>query len=311
MSRPLDRPMASGMATTTASRARPRPVAPAIPRPAARGPHELDSRRVIARLIDGVFVGAPFLIPVLGLGVPLSVVLVSVCLGVLLRVRGAVGPDDRQAPARPARADARRPARDRERRRRRAPCCGSSRTARSASSCYLVSGKRRAAPRRPGRRHDRRAPAPGLPRAGFSPLLIVYPAGSRSPPSPSCWPSPGTSARQDYLSAVDKTCAPTPRPPPRHPRTALDAIVARTATDHRALAAVDDARQRAHAARGDPRARRVRSTARSRPRRRSVKAGASARTMQAAVKPIGAARQRAAKRYAELGLRSCAGLGVA
>ncbi len=39
-----------------------------------------DSRRAIARAVDGVFVGAPFLIPVLGLGFALSVAIVAISL---------------------------------------------------------------------------------------------------------------------------------------------------------------------------------------------------------------------------------------
>ena len=123
-------PMAGGMSTTVEA---PQAETLAAAAPPREDLSKYDSRRAIARAVDGVFVGAPFLIPVLGLPFGLSVAIVAVSLLVLLPLRGAVGPDARQAPARSARADARR----RPPRPRRPSACarrrGSSRTARSAS----------------------------------------------------------------------------------------------------------------------------------------------------------------------------------
>ena len=112
----------------------------------------------------------------------------------------------------------------------------------------------------------------------------------------------GHFARQDYLHAVDKTCARNTAAATATPARGIDEIVARTAADHRALAAVKTP--------GSARKLRTEILAldgsrhprggRGRPRRAS-----RARPDIAAIR---SARQRAAKRYAQLGMRACAGL---
>ena len=116
----------------------------------------------------------------------------------------------------------------------------------------------------------------------------------------------GTQARHDYLSAVDKTCARNAKAAAASPSKGLDAIVARTAADHRALAAVkvpgSATKLRTEILALDGQVDRAVATAAA-----QAKAGASVKEMQALIKPIGAARQKAATRYAELGLHSCSG----
>ena len=301
--------MASGMATTTLPAPVTAPPAPAIPAPQPADRTQLDSRRVIARAIDGVFVGAPFLIPVLGLGIPLSIVLVSICLAYFFVCEALwgqtigkriIGLRVLQSDGRPATATA-----------------VASRTVLRLIDdgpiglvTYLVSGKRRA------RLGDLAGgtivarPTPGLPRAGFSPLLLVYPALLVAATVALVLAFAGTQARHDYLSSVDKTCASNAKAAAASPARGLDAIVARTATEHRALAAVEapgSARKlRAEILALDGQVDRAVARAAA-----HVKAGVSVQEMQAQIKPIGVARQQAAKRYAELGLRSCAGLGSA
>ena len=167
---------------------------------------------------------------------------------------------------------------------------------------FLASGKRR------GRLGDMLGdtivarPAPGLPRAGFSPLLIAFPAGIAVAAIAVVLGFSGHFARQDYLHAVDKTCAHNTAAAAATPARGLDDIVARTAADHRALAAVKtpgSARKlRAEILALDASV--TRAVANGRPRRDS-----RARRDIAAIR---GARQRAAKRYAQLGLRACAGL---
>ena len=135
-----------------------------------------DSRRAIARAVDGIFVGAPFLIPVLGLGFALSVALVAICLlyffvcealwGQTLGKR-LLGLRVLMRDGEPATAKA-------------VGLRTSTRIFEDGPiglAVFLASGKRR------GRLGDMLGdtivarPAPGLPRAGFSPLLIAVPAG--------------------------------------------------------------------------------------------------------------------------------------
>jgi hypothetical protein len=98
----------------------------------------------------------------------------------------------------------------------------------------------------------------------------------------------------------------TPEAAAASPAHSLDAIVARTAADHRALAAVNApgsaTKLRAEILALDGQVDRAVATAAA-----HAKAGASANEMQAQIKPIGATRHKAATRYAELGLRSCSG----
>ncbi len=301
--------MASGMATTTLPAPVLVPAAPAIPAPQPEDRTDLDSRRVIARVIDGVFVGAPFLIPVLGLGITVSIVLISICLGYFFVCEAVWGQTigKRIIGLRVLQTDGR-------------PATATAVAARTVLRLiddgpiglvsYLVSGKRRA------RLGDLAGdtivarPTPGLPRAGFSPLLLVYPALLAAATVALVLAFSGTQARHDYLSSVDKTCARNAKAAAASPAHGLDAIVARTVKDHRALAAVNapaSARKvRAEILALDGQVDRAVATAAA-----QLKSGASAKETQAAVKPIGAARQKAAKRYAELGLRSCAGFGVA
>ena len=165
-----------------------------------------DSRRAIARAVDGVFVGAPFLIPVLGLGFALSVALVAVWLlyfflcealwGWTLGKR-LLGLRVLMRDGEPATAKA-------------VALRTSTRIVEDGPiglAVFLASGKRR------GRLGDLLGdtivarPAPGLPRAGFSPLLIAVPAGIALAAVAVVLGFSGHFARQDYLHAVDKTCA--------------------------------------------------------------------------------------------------------
>jgi hypothetical protein len=101
---------------------------------------------------------------------------------------------------------------------------------------FLASGKRR------GRFGDLLGdsivarPAPGLPRAGFSPLLLAVPAAIATAAVALVLGFSGHFAPQDYLHAMDKACA---RNTAAAPARDLDAIVARQVGAHRKLAAVD------------------------------------------------------------------------
>ena len=119
-----------------------------------------------------------------------------------------MGPDARQAPARAARADARRRARDRDRRRPAARRRGSLEDGPIGLAVFLASGKRR------GRLGDLLGgtivarPTPGLPRAGFSPLLIAVPAGlAAAAIAVVLGFSRARQRARTTCSAVDKTCA--------------------------------------------------------------------------------------------------------
>jgi uncharacterized RDD family membrane protein YckC len=284
-------------------------LAAAAPPPPREDLSKYDSRRAIARAVDGVFVGAPFLIPILGLGFELSVAIVAVsllyffiCEAVWGRTLGKrlLGLQVLMRDGRPATAKA-----------------VSLRTLTRivedgpiGLAVFLASGKRR------GRFGDLLGdtivarPAPGLPRAGFSPLLIAFPAAIAAAAVALVLGFSGHLARQDYLHAVDKTCTRNAIAALASPAHDVDDIVARTAAEHRALAAVKtpgSARKlRAEILALDAKVDRAVATAGA-----HAKAGASADALQAQVKPIAAARQRAAKRYAQLGLRSCAGYGKA
>ena len=69
-----------GLSTDRRRRRRSTTLPAAQRRRSAANLSKYDSRRAIARAVDGVFVGAPFLIPVLGLGFALSVALVAISL---------------------------------------------------------------------------------------------------------------------------------------------------------------------------------------------------------------------------------------
>jgi hypothetical protein len=282
--------------------------------PAATPPREdlskYDSRRAIARAVDGVFVGAPFLIPILGLGFKLSVAIIAVSLLYFFLCEALWGQTlgKRLLGVRVLMRDGR-------------PATAKAVSLRTLTrivedgpiglAVFLASGKRR------GRFGDLLGdtivarPAPGLPRAGFSPLVIAFPAGIAVAAVAVLLGFSGHFARQDYLQAVDKTCARNTAAALASPsHGSIDAIVARTATEHRALAAVKtpgSARKlRAEILALDAQVDRAVATAAAR-----VKAGASGDAMQAAIKPVAAARQRAATRYTELGLRTCAGYSKA
>jgi uncharacterized RDD family membrane protein YckC len=268
-----------------------------------------DSRRAIARAVDGIFVGAPFLIPVLGLGFALSVALVAICLLYFFVCEALWGQTlgKRLLGVRVLMRDGR-------------PATAKAVSLRTLTrivedgpiglAVFLASGKRR------GRFGDLLGgtivarPAPGLPRARFSPLVIAFPAGIAVAAVALLLGFSGHFARQDYLHAVDKTCARNTAAALASPSHGIDAIVARTAAEHRALAAVKTpagARKlRAEILALDAQVDRAVATAAA-----HVKAGASGDAMQAALKPVAAARQRAATRYEELGLRTCAGYGKA
>ena len=276
----------------------------AEPLAAAAPPHEdlakYDSRRAIARAVDGVFVAAPFLIPVLGLGFALSVALVAVCLlyfflcealwGCTLGKR-LLGLRVLMRDGEPATAKA-------------VALRTSTRIVEDGPiglAAFLASGKRR------GRLGDLLGdtivarPAPGLPRAGFSPLLIAVPAGIALAAVAVVLGFSGHFARQDYLHAVDKTCARNTAAAAATPARGVDEIVARTAAAHRKLAAVKTP--------GSARKLRAEILALDASVTRAVEAaGRGGQPSQADIAAIRAARQRAAKRYAQLGMRACAGL---
>jgi hypothetical protein len=259
-----------------------------------------DSRRAIARAVDGIFVGAPFLIPVLGLGFALSVALVAICLlyffvcealwGQTLGKR-LLGLRVLMRDGEPATAKA-------------VGLRTSTRIFEDGPiglAVFLASGKRR------GRLGDMLGdtivarPAPGLPRAGFSPLLIAVPAGIAVAAIAVVLGFSGHFARQDYLHAVDKTCARNTAAAAATPARGIDEIVARTAADHRKLAAVKTP--------GSARKLRAEILALDASVTRAVEvAGRGGQPSQADIAAIRSARQRAAKRYAQLGLRACAGL---
>jgi len=259
-----------------------------------------DSRRAIARAVDGIFVGAPFLIPVLGLGFALSVALVAICLlyffvcealwGQTLGKR-LLGLRVLMRDGEPATAKA-------------VGLRTSTRIFEDGPiglAVFLASGKRR------GRLGDMLGdtivarPAPGLPRAGFSPLLIAVPAGIAVAAIAVVLGFSGHFARQDYLHAVDKTCAHNTAAAAATPARGIDEIVARTAAEHRKLAAVKTP--------GSARKLRAEILALDASVTRAVEvAGRGGQPSQAEIAAIRSARQRAAKRYAQLGLRACAGL---
>ncbi len=258
-----------------------------------------DSRRAIARAVDGVFVGAPFLIPILGLGFALSVAIVAICLlyfflcealwGSTLGKR-LLGLRVLMRDGEPATAKA-------------VALRTSTRIVEDGPiglAVFLASGKRR------GRLGDLLGdtivarPAPGLPRAGFSPLLIAVPAGIALAAVAVVLGFSGHFARQDYLHAVDKTCARNTAAA-AVPARGVDEIVARTTAAHRKLAAVETPRS----------ARKLRAEilALDASVTRAVEAaGRGGQPSQADIAAIRTARQRAAKRYAQLGMRACAGL---
>jgi hypothetical protein len=258
-----------------------------------------DSRRAIARAVDGLFVGAPFLIPVLGLGFALSVAIVAVSLlyfflcealwGSTLGKR-LLGLRVLMRDGEPATAKA-------------VALRTSTRIVEDGPiglAVFLASGKRR------GRLGDLLGdtivarPAPGLPRAGFSPLLIAVPAAIALAAVAVVVGFSGHFARQDYLHAVDKTCARNAAAA-AVPARGVDEIVARTAAAHRRLAAVETP--------GSARKLRAEILALDASVTRAVEAaGRGGQPSQADIAAIRAARQRAAKRYAQLGMRACAGL---
>ena len=272
--------------------------------PAAAPPREdlskYDSRRAIARAVDGVFVGAPFLIPILGLGFALSVAIVAVSLlyffvcealwGCTLGKR-LLGLRVLMRDGGPATAKA-------------VALRTSTRIVEDGPvglAVFLASGKRR------GRLGDMLGdtivarPAPGLPRAGFSPLLIAVPAGIAVAAIAVVLGFSGHFARQDYLHAVNKTCARNSATAAATPAQGIDEIVARSAGEHRSLAAVK--------APGSARKLRAEILALDgRVARAVAAAGRGSKPSQAQIAAIRAARQSAAKRYAQLGMRACAGL---
>ena len=203
-----------------------------------------------------MFVGAPFLIPVLGLPFGLSVALVAVSLlyfflcealwGCTLGKR-LLGLRVLMRDGEPATAKA-------------VALRTSTRIVEDGPiglAVFLASGKRR------GRLGDMLGdtivarPAPGLPRARFSPLLIAVPAGIALAAVAVVLGFSGHFARQDYLTAVDKTCARNTAAAAT-PARGIDEIVARTAAGHRRLAAVETPGSARKLRDGDPRARRLR-----------------------------------------------------
>jgi hypothetical protein len=259
-----------------------------------------DSRRAIARAVDGVFVGAPFLIPVLGLGFALSVAIIAVSLLYFFLCEALWGQTlgKRLLGVRVLMRDG-------------GPATAKAVALRTLTrivedgpiglAVFLASGKRR------GRFGDLLGdtivarPAPGLPRAGFSPVLIAVPAAIAAAAIAVVLGFSGHFERQDYLLAVNKTCAHNTAAAKATPARGIDDIVARTAADHRALAAVKTP--------GSARKLRAEILALDgRVTHAVVVAGRGSKPSQADIAKIRAERQHAAKRYAQLGMRACAGL---
>ena len=259
-----------------------------------------DSRRAIARAVDGVFVGAPFLIPVLGLGFALSVALVAICLlyffvcealwgqtlGKRLLGLRVLMRDGGPRPRRPSACARRR---------------GSSRTARSASPSSSPPASAAGGSATCSATRSSRAPRPAC-RAPASPPPDRRPRGHRGRRDRGrarllrALRAPGLPARrrQDVCAQHGRRCGDARargrrdrRPHGRRPPQARRGR---------------DTRQRAQAARGDPRARRLRH-----PRGGSGRTRRDSRARPTSPRSA-VARQRAAKRYAQLGLRACAGL---
>lgn len=278
----------------------PQPETLAAPAPPQENLAKYDSRRALARAVDGVFVGAPFLIPVLGLGFTLSIALVAVSLLYFFLCEALWGQTlgKRLLGVRVLMRDG-------------APATAKAAALRTSTrifedgpiglAVFLASGKRR------GRLGDLLGdtivarPAPGLPRAGFSPLVIAVPAGIALAAVAVVLGFSGHFARQDYLNAVNKTCARNTAAALASPSHGIDAIVARTAAEHRKLAAVDTP--------GSARKLRAEILALDgRVTSAVAAAGRSSKPSQADIAKVRAARQRAAKRYEQLGMRACAGL---
>jgi uncharacterized RDD family membrane protein YckC len=283
---------------------------PDFPAPQPEDRSKLDSRRVIARLIDGVLVGAPFLIPVLGLPVRLSLALLAVmllyffvCEAVWGRTLGKriIGLRVLMSDGRPA-----------------TPTAAASRTVLRVIDdspigllVYLASGKRR------GRLGDLAGDTtvawatPGLPRARFSPLHVVYPLVLLVVTAVLAVALTGVEHRHSYLAAVDKVCAQQTKAHLKSPVRDLDGIVARKLADHRAMAAVSApsgaGKLRAEILGLDAKVDQALVTA----KRRAEASQDASRTLKAETPRIAAARQKAATRYQHLGLRSCAGLSPA
>jgi hypothetical protein len=278
----------------------PQPETLAAPAPPREDLSKYDSRRALARAVDGVFVGAPFLIPVLGLGFTLSIALVAVSLLYFFLCEALWGQTlgKRLLGVRVLMRDG-------------APATAKAAALRTSTrifedgpiglAVFLASGKRR------GRLGDLLGdtivarPAPGLPRAGFSPLVIAVPAGIALAAVAVVLGFSGHFARQDYLNAVNKTCARNTAAALASPSHEIDAIVARTAAEHRKLAAVDTP--------GSARKLRAEILALDgRVTSAVAAAGRSSKPSQGDIAKVRAARQRAAKRYEQLGMRACAGL---
>lgn len=300
--------MAGGMATTTAPAPVPVTTAPVatVPAPQPEDRTRLDSRRVIARIIDGVFVGAPFLVPALGFGLRLSIVLVSITLVYFFICEAVWGQTigKRIIGLRVLMRDGR-------------PASASAVAARTILRliddspiglvAYLSSGKRRQRVGDFAGGTIVARPTPGLPRAGFSPLLLVYPVAIAAVTAVLAFAFAGTEARHNYLQAVNTACAQRVETNAKSSPKGLDDIVARKRADHRALAAVkapDSARKvRAEILTLDGKVDSALATA-------AAHAKASddpAKVLQGEVAHIRTARQTAAKRFSALGLRACAG----
>lgn len=282
------------------------PPASAVPAPQPEDRTQLDSRRVIARAIDGVFAGVPFLIPVLGLPLRLSIFLVSIGLVYFFVCEALWGQTigKRIIGLRVLMRDGR-------------PATASAVAARTilrllddgpiGLGAYLLSGRRRQ------RLGDLAGdtivarPTPGLPRAGFSPLLLVYPVLLAAATAALALAFSGTEARGDYVRAVDRACAQRIKVNAASRPKNLDAIVARKRADHRALAAVK-APESARTVRAEILALDAKiDTALAGAAARAKASRNPAKTLKGEVKHIAAARQTAAKRFGDLGLRSCSG----
>jgi uncharacterized RDD family membrane protein YckC len=279
-----------------------RPSGPPPPRPTNR--KELDSKRVLARLVDSLVAGAPAIVFALGAGRSLSIFLISLMLTYFFLCEALWGQTlgKRLLGLRVLMRDGR-------------PATASAVSARTVLRLIddgplglvvmLLSGRRR---QRIGDLLGGTIVAratPGLPHAELSPLLLLY---------PTAWAIGAIALalagqpKTDYLARVDQICAHRQEEfaatPPNE--RSVDRVVAWVHADHRTLVAMkapsgaEDVRDEIVALDAETTDAFDRAASRAR-------SPADHAALQRALADLGAHRQQAAARYAELGLHACAG----
>ena len=277
--------------------------------PAAAPPQEdlskYDSRRAIARAVDGIFVGAPFLIPVLGLGFALSVALVAICLLYFFVCEALWGQTlgKRILGLRVLMRDGR-------------PATASAVSARTVLRLIddgplglvvmILSGRRR---QRLGDLLGGTIVAratPGLPHAELSPLMIVYPiAWAIGAMALVLVPQP----ENDYLARVDQVCqqrreayAATPRD-----QITIPVMVRWVHADHRAIASLAAPPEVTELRRQVLALSRTMVTTIDQAVARAKASPDPAMAFQREVSEIQAREFEVDRQYAQLGLKTCAG----